>query len=208
MVYSTHVWQVCAPLQFHFSFDPHSRPTQPPTYCAKKMKNFLLVWSQMRKCLKKVLGCSLESKNIILMFPNKKMDVGLTIASILSILCLRLYSYWHDPFFDFSSRAWRWHVTVGGDSHREILIFCHRHRHRHRRRKKNSPSPSPSPPGKKNFTVTVTVTAGQKYFHRHRHRGTVTVTTVLSPPVTCHRHALKFFFKQTFSDPLLQCKHF
>ena len=42
-------------------------------------------------------------------------------------------------------RAWRWHVTVGGDSHREIFIFCHRHRHRrrknfhrdrHRRRKK------------------------------------------------------------------------
>ena len=66
-------------------------------------------------------------------------------------------------------RAWRWHVTVGGDSHREILIFCHRHRHRHRRRKKYSPSPSP--PGKKNFTVTVT--AEQKNIHRHRHRRSI-----------------------------------
>ena len=81
--------------------------------------------------------------------------------------------------FDKSSflhltRAWRWHVTVGGDSHREILIFCHRHRHRHRRRKKYSPSlspsppgkkisPSPSPPNKKIFTVTVTV----KYVFYH-----------------------------------------
>ena len=75
--------------------------------------------------------------------------------------------------------AWRWHVTVGGDSHREILIFCHRHRHRHRRRKKYSPSPSPpgkkispspspSPPNKKIFTVIVT--AGRYFFHRNRHR--------------------------------------
>ena len=66
----------------------------------------------------------------------------------------------------------------------------HRNRHRHRRRQNNSPSPSPSPPEKKIFTVTVTVTAEEKKYHRHRNRGPVTVTTVFSPAVTDHRHAL------------------
>ena len=41
----------------------------------------------------------MTSKNIILSIPDKKMDVGFTIASISPILSLRLYSYWHEFVF-------------------------------------------------------------------------------------------------------------
>ena len=62
----------------------------------------------MRKCPKNVLVCILASKNIIFVIPNKKMDVGFTIASILSILCLRLCSYWHALLYhDFRARFYK-----------------------------------------------------------------------------------------------------
>ena len=76
------------------------------------------------------------------------------------------------------SREWRWHVTVGGCSHREIFIFCHRNRQRHLQ--------------EKIFTVTA---EENKY---HRNRGPVTVTTRFSSPaVTDHRHALEITYSDT-----------
>ena len=70
-------------------------PANPQHIFRKKWNFFWLVWWKMRKCPQNVLGCILASKNIILVIPNKKMDVGFTIASILCILCLRLCSYWY-----------------------------------------------------------------------------------------------------------------
>ena len=58
-------------------------------------------------------------------------------------------------------REWRWHVTVGGCSHREIFIFCHRNRQRHLQEKY-----SPSPPKKTNITVTVARWRWPRFFHR------------------------------------------
>ena len=67
-------------------------------------------------------------------------------------------------------------VTVDGDSHREILVFCHRHRHRnrlrfffHRHRQKFF------------------------FFHRHRHRQEIFFHRHR------HRHPVQRWFDRSFS---------
>ena len=99
-----------------FSLNPQWTPTQPPANSQhnfrKKWNFFWLVWWKMRKCPKNVLVCILASKSIILVIPNKQMDVGFTIASILSILCLRLCSYWHGPLCSEDVVLWSSEVPI------------------------------------------------------------------------------------------------